>query len=263
MKTGDLAEALGVEPRRLEYWLSADEQRWPDLAYAERLAELLGVGLEEICSVIPEDERLLAAGGRDGLRIMLRLLSLDPGGDGFPPKDIRLHMLAFRRLVLAARAHWERFASYAAYVSFRHWPLRGYARRYSHHGTPAHEYLEFCVTPISTGTNGTDAKFIVGYALGPLRIDYGFVRIADQRVMLEAHFSNHRDQARRRSDGSFRLRTWVGPDPADFIVHGDTDFFIEARYTSRRDLWSVKDEEEEDVVGFLPSPHDRVASGSS
>ncbi|MEI7894603.1 MAG: helix-turn-helix transcriptional regulator, partial [Myxococcales bacterium] len=260
LKTQALADALGVEQRRLEYWLSGDAKRRPDLMYAETLAELLGVGVEEICTVIPEDARVLAKGGRDALRVLLPLLSLDKWRVGHALKDPWVSMTVLHRLLLAVRAHWDRYASYAAYVSFRHWPLTGYARRHVHPGQPAHEYLEFRITPSLPSARGQDATFVVGYTLGPARIDYGSIRIVGRRVLLEAYFSNHREQARLNSDDSFRFRTWVGPDAADFIVQGNLDFRFEARYTGRRDLFEDKDPEEEDVVGFLPSPHDRVAS---
>jgi transcriptional regulator with XRE-family HTH domain len=234
LTTAELAKRIGLrEPRTLEHWLKPDERRRPDIETVERLAQALGLGVEDICAVLPPQERTMAEGGTSAL-------------------------LTERGLEMSARAlldHRSKFLTYARHIGFRLLPLRGYVRRFDHDGRIVNTYATVRIWPQRAVPQ---ANFVFSFGLGPIRIDYGVVELRDSVLHVQPFFAAYGGTGRLAEDGSFRVRTWFGREPCPFVARcREVDFELELYKVIPDDREPVTTDT--DVVTFVAAPHHLAA----
>jgi transcriptional regulator with XRE-family HTH domain len=229
----ELARAAGVKQRTIEAWLQPDEKRRPDIEHVEALAQKLSLGTDDICSMIPEEERALAHGGEGLLKVGRTL-----------------------QIVWEAIVHyWVRYRSYARHIGLRFWPLKGNVRRFFHKGHLRNAYAEVCITPLQR-PDCVPIEFIFSYRMGVIRIDYGKVVLRGDALSLVPFFAGYADEGIAQSGGAFRVWTWFGPEPCEFVVRS-TDVDFELQLDERRFPREprCRGPREADVVCFLAAPH--------
>jgi hypothetical protein len=211
--------------------------RRPDIDQVERLAKVLGLGVEDICTIIPEEERILTKGGQAALLT-------GPGSKAI-----------FSTFV----DHWLKFASYASHISFRLQPPRGFVQNFLHDGRLQHSYATVRIKPAQPIER---ADFVFSFGMGLVRVEFGAIEVRQGALAVRPYFAAYDEEGVLSDDGSFGVRVWLGAESCPFVVRcAEVDFRADLLFPGCADRrHKVHDK---DVVTFAAAPHHLLAVGSS
>lgn len=225
---------LPISPSTYREWL---EGAPATLEKAEELAACLRVGVLEIFDGLP-----------DGYAV----------GIADPDEQLAPSAASLRddAVTLGLLRESHKFTGYVRHIALRFVAPRGYTHHFEHDGRHPHRYAELVLRRVRTDV---DAVFVFSYSLGPLRIDYGELRVAGSKARVLTNFAACSEPIVELDDPALiRVWTWFGKERCRFLVRSRQEFsVIEHFEPARRD----PDARPAHVLCFRAAPHHEREAG--